>query len=280
MKLHVQRLHQSVNKTDIDTELSCICAHNDIGWAIPCKTPPPKIESFNPVALNGTKGVFLTDEHPSYDSVSHDCNKDHRLCAKHKGDNIMKNCDAGKLSGEFLEDMSALIYHRMSIDELDERFAAAKKKYADYPKCLGYITRIEGHKEKVCNALARRLFTFGAVSTQRGEGLNSEVKGKGTLKAMLASADLVTFHDHVQDLFEEYLLKAKKELKKLRINDRKWSDYCNKIWNKSVLLAGNNPAKVTHISGPPEYGQYVVDYASGKSSRVHLASFVLHRGLL
>ena len=224
--------------------------------------------------------MFLTDEHPSYDSVSHDCNKDHRLCAKHKADNIMKNCDAGKLRDEFLKDMSALIYHGMSVEELDEKFAAAKQKYADFPKCLGYATRMEGHKEKVCNALAGRLFTFGAVSSQRGEGSNSELKGKGTLKAMLGSADLVTLHDHVQDLFQEYLLKAKKELKKLRTNDRKWSDYCDKIWQKSMVLAGNNPAKVTHVSGHPQYGQYVVDYASGKSSRVHLATFILHRGLL
>ena len=224
--------------------------------------------------------MFLTDEHSSYDSVSIDCNKDHRLCAHHKAGKIMNNCDAGKLSKDFLDDASALIYHDMSVDELDKKFVAAKKKYAEYPKCLGFISRMEGHREKACAALAKRLFTFGAVSTQRGEGANSEVKGKGSLKAMLASADLVTLHDHVRDLFEEYLLKAKKELKKLRMNDRRWSGRCDKKWNQSVLFAGNTPATVTHIGGPAYHGQYAVRYSSGETSHVHLAHFVLHRGLL
>ena len=111
----------------------------------------------------------------------------------YKAGNIMSNCDAGKLSKEFLEDVSALIYHDMSVKELDKKFVA-KKKYAESPKCLGFLSRMEGHREKACAALAKRLFTFGAVSTQRGEGANSEVKGKGSLKAMLAGADLVTLH--------------------------------------------------------------------------------------
>jgi hypothetical protein len=82
---------------------------------------------------------------------------------------------------------------------------------------------IENQKKKVCRALTKSIFTFGNTSTQRGEGKNSQIKGNGHLKAWLASSDLVTLHDHVQDLFEEQNLASLKTLKVLWMMGSKWS---------------------------------------------------------
>ena len=150
-------------------------------------------------------GTLISDNNPAFSMVCEEFGKVHLLCVKHYSDKIF-SCRSGlssDLSQSFIRDMNDAIFKdMMAPDSLTSHFQNCKEKYGCSPKALEFIERLEKDQRKVCRTYTAKVFSAGAIATQRGEGSNARLKNKGRKKTELKKFNLFQFAQHVESLVE------------------------------------------------------------------------------
>ena len=233
----------------------------------------------NPIAQNSYGGSLFTDEASWSDKVAKALKKHHGLCTKHKCNGIFTSMAGLEgLIGHYINDMNALVYDIFSSEEeLDTKFEEALAKCGHCKSAKDFIESVRTVKEKLCSTIMQYVFSFGHTTTQMGEGFNDKIKGKGGLKQYLSVANIVTLFKLIDRLARDQDIVSIQLLVKLRQQDKRWSDYYQKLLNESKMKSSTDvvscqPTSVANV--------YDVIHSDGTVTTVNLATKIIHLGHL
>lgn len=228
--------------------------------------------------MNSYRGNFHSDQGSFSTPSAEKLDKDHQFCTKHKTEGLFSACKGlgKKEQSHFISDVYALIYKFKYEDELDAKFEQCFEQYSQHEPAIKYITGIQNEKEKLCRVYTQRKFSWNHTSTQRSEKYNDSYKGHRSLQSQLSHADLFMVHRRVEHVGAPVYLKAKKMLKELRRDEKRWSKIYEKEVRKSMELASTRVIDCCDRGN----GKYDVTDVYGKVHTVDLASKVVHRGIV
>ena len=238
----------------------------------------------NKVQINDYPGTLFTDGGSWTPRTAEVIHKHHGLCTKHKSTGIVTSmAGLGGLQSHYMKDMNALIYNVFPSDEAFElAIEAALNKFGHNSAARKFIESVQDERKKLCATFMQHILSHGHTTTQRSEGFNGVLKGHGDLKSYLAVASLKTLIDRIDKLSRDQDYKAIHLLKKLREEDRRWSDYYESQLDEHTKLVAAEVFDCVPASADNEHLFNVTRTTNGvtRVNLVNLKTPVVHHGVV
>ncbi len=230
----------------------------------------------NKVAINSYRGGMHTDQGSWATPTAERLDKDKLYCTKHKTEHLFPASGGlGNLKGPFISDGYKVIYDIKDQKELDDKFQSCFEKYGSNEKAVKFFTGVQEEKQSLCRAHTQFIYSFNHTSTGRSEKYNDSYKGHKALHALLSNADLYQVHKRIHHVADPVYIKAKKLLKKQRMQEKRWSAMYESEVEKSMMLSSTKVKDVVFLTG----GERVrVIETNGLEYEVNLATKIVHRG--
>ena len=200
------------------------------------------IEIFEALEFFGLKRAgctLITDDHSCYPKLAEEAKMNHLLCAYHFKDEILKACSVltADMRGRIASELNAAIYEDDKFKDcasIETWFAALRAEGIEYPKFVSFIDRFKDKQKKIFGYWTRQFFNADSFASQRIEGLNHALKGKGERKNALARFNMFESYERIKYTVGNIEHKTKLKLQSLATFE--WAPFITLKWTANQQL--------------------------------------------